>query len=99
MAEQYPDGMIPPASDGRDEYDDTYTEDLGDDDYDDDLSAADDGLGGRGSLADRLVDAVDGLGDDDRPLDADLDDDRIDSAAADERAAREGTQGEVDDRP
>lgn len=32
--------------------------------------------------------------DDDRPLDTDLDDDRIDSAAADERAATEGTVGE-----
>lgn len=34
------------------------------------------------------------MGDDDRPLDTDLDDDRIDSAAADERAATEGTIGE-----
>jgi hypothetical protein len=41
----------------------------------------------------------DGLGDDDdRPLDADLDDDRVDSAAADERAAREGTI-DVEDLP
>ncbi len=38
--------------------------------------------------------------DDDRPLDPDLDDDAVDSAAADERAATEGTlDGEVDDRP
>jgi hypothetical protein len=35
---------------------------------------------------------------DDRPLDPDLDDDRIDSAAADERAATAGTL-DVDDRP
>lgn len=34
------------------------------------------------------------MADDDRPLDTDLDDDRIDSAAADERAATEGTLGE-----
>ncbi len=34
------------------------------------------------------------MGDDDRPLDTDLDDDSIDSAAADERAATEGTIGE-----
>ena len=39
-------------------------------------------------------------GDDDRPLDPDVDDDAISSAAADERAASEGTlDGEVDDRP
>jgi hypothetical protein len=37
-------------------------------------------------------------GDDDRPLDPDLDDDQLDSAAADERAATEGTL-DVDDRP
>lgn len=37
------------------------------------------------------------MGDDDRPLDTDLDDDRIDSAAADERAATEGTIGEQPD--
>ncbi|WP_426321536.1 hypothetical protein [Microbacterium sp. E-13] len=36
--------------------------------------------------------------DDDRPLDPDLNDDQIDSAAADERAATEGTV-DVDDRP
>jgi len=41
----------------------------------------------------------DGLGDgEDRPLDPDLDDDRIDSAAADERAATEGTI-DVEDLP
>ena len=34
------------------------------------------------------------MDDDDRPLDTDLDDDHIDSAAADERAATEGTIGE-----
>ena len=39
-------------------------------------------------------------GDDDRPLDPDVDDDAISSASADERAATEGTlDGEVDDRP
>jgi hypothetical protein len=39
-------------------------------------------------------------GDDDRPLDPDVDDDAISSASADERAATEGTlHGEVDDRP
>jgi hypothetical protein len=39
-------------------------------------------------------------GDDDRPLDPDVDDDAISSAAADERAATEGTlDSEVDDRP
>ena len=38
------------------------------------------------------------LADDDRPLDPDLDDDRVDSAAADERAATEGTL-DTDDRP
>jgi len=41
----------------------------------------------------------DGLGDgEDRPLDPDLDDDRIDSAAADERAATQGTI-DVEDLP
>ena len=40
------------------------------------------------------------VGDDDRPLDPDLDDDRQNSAAADARAAEEGTlDGDVDDRP
>lgn len=39
-------------------------------------------------------------GDDDRPLDPDLDDDQVDSAAADARAAEAGTlDGDVDDRP
>ncbi|QIG38154.1 hypothetical protein G5T42_00550 [Microbacterium sp. 4R-513] len=33
------------------------------------------------------------------PLDQDIDDNAVDSADADERAAREGTKGEVDDRP
>ncbi|MGN6219540.1 MAG: hypothetical protein ACTHNQ_08550 [Microbacterium sp.] len=50
---------------------------------------------------DSLRDGVleDGLGDDeDRPLDPDLDDDRVDSAAADERAATEGTL-DVEDLP
>ena len=49
---------------------------------------------------DDLVDSPDVLsGDDDRPLDPDLDDGAIDSATADERAATDGTLGEVDDRP
>jgi hypothetical protein len=38
------------------------------------------------------------MGDGDRPLDTDLDDDDIDSAAADERAATEGTVGEQESR-
>lgn len=39
-------------------------------------------------------------GGDDAPLDPDLDDDSLDSAEADERAATEGTlDGDVDDRP
>ncbi|MFK4837011.1 hypothetical protein ACI3KY_14905 [Microbacterium sp. ZW T2_14] len=38
------------------------------------------------------------LGGDDGPLDPDLDDDQIESADADERAATEGTL-DVDDRP
>ncbi|QIG38155.1 hypothetical protein G5T42_00555 [Microbacterium sp. 4R-513] len=37
--------------------------------------------------------------DDEQPLDQDVDDNAVDSADADERAAREGTKGEVDDRP
>ena len=55
-------------------------------------------------LDDRTADDSGGIldpvldGDDDRPLDPDLDDDRLDSAAADERAATEGTL-DVDDRP
>jgi len=36
-----------------------------------------------------IPDAVDGS--DDRPLDPDVDDDQLDSAAADERAATDGT--------
>ncbi|MGL4257355.1 MAG: hypothetical protein ACRCSL_13550 [Microbacterium sp.] len=45
-------------------------------------------------------DEPDVFADDDRPLDPDLDDDRQTSAAADERAAREGElDGDVDDRP
>ena len=36
---------------------------------------------------------------DEQPLDQDVDDSAVDSAEADERAAREGTTGEVDDRP
>ncbi len=32
-------------------------------------------------------------GEDDRPLDSDVDDDQVDSAEADERAAREGEIG------
>jgi len=47
--------------------------------------------------SDGILDPILG-GDDDRPLDPDLDDDQIDSAAADERAATEGTL-DVDDRP
>lgn len=37
------------------------------------------------------------LEDDDRPLDPDVDDDQLDSAAADERAATEGTLDDDDD--
>ncbi|KRB36500.1 hypothetical protein [Microbacterium sp. Root180] len=45
-------------------------------------------------------DAADVLDGDDRPLDPDLDDDRQTSAAADERAAREGElDGDIEDRP
>lgn len=40
----------------------------------------------------------DGIEDDDRPLDPDLDDDQLNSAAADERAATEGTL-DVEDLP
>ncbi|MGK3951516.1 hypothetical protein ACLKM7_04240 [Microbacterium sp. I2] len=47
---------------------------------------------------DDLAADEDVLADDDRPLDPDLDDDRLDSAAADERAATEGTL-DADDRP
>ncbi|WP_203580122.1 hypothetical protein [Microbacterium hibisci] len=69
---------------------------------DDDDRPLDDGVDR--PLADGVDDAVDdgdgvlGRGDDDRPLDPDLDDDQIDSATADERAATEGTL-DVDDRP
>ncbi|HEY9308964.1 MAG TPA: hypothetical protein VIP82_14275 [Microbacterium sp.] len=55
-------------------------------------------------MLDDTADDADGIlepildGDDDRPLDPDLNDDRLDSAAADERAATEGTL-DVDDRP
>jgi hypothetical protein len=69
-----------------------YLGPIGDDDdavLDDD-TALDDGGDG---ILDPILD-----GDDDRPLDPDLDDDRLDSAAADERAATEGTL-DVDDRP
>jgi hypothetical protein len=38
------------------------------------------------------------LSDDDEPLDEDLDDEAVDSADADERAAREGTKGDDDSR-
>ena len=38
------------------------------------------------------------LSDDDEPLDEDLDDEALDSADADERAAREGTKGDDDSR-
>lgn len=54
----------------------------------------DDDLGTRETLdTDETV-----LSDDDQPLDTDLDDDRIDSAAADERAATEGTVGDEEGR-
>ncbi|GAA5206554.1 hypothetical protein [Microbacterium kyungheense] len=59
---------------------------------DDDDPTADDDTLEEGVLADGLD------GDDDRPLDTDLNDDRIDSAAADERAATEGTV-DVEDLP
>lgn len=46
-------------------------------------------------VADEVLDTDETvMGDDDHPLDTDLDDDRIDSAAADERAATEGTIGD-----
>ena len=46
-------------------------------------------------VADEVLDTDETvMADEDRPLDTDLDDDRIDSAAADERAATEGTMGE-----
>ncbi|MFC8680076.1 hypothetical protein ACFT30_01050 [Microbacterium ureisolvens] len=64
---------------------------LGDDDVDRNL---DDGVDSAADDGDGLL----GLGDDDRPLDPDLDDDQTDSAAADERAATEGTL-DADDRP
>jgi hypothetical protein len=60
------------------------------------------------ALDDRTADDADGVfdpgdvldpdGADDRPLDPDLDDDQLDSADADERAATAGTL-DVDDRP
>ncbi|MET0674053.1 MAG: hypothetical protein ABWY37_11230 [Microbacterium pygmaeum] len=43
---------------------------------------------------DIITEAVDPLDPDDQPLDPDLDDDQIDSADADRRAATEGTKGE-----
>lgn len=65
-----------------------YPGPLGDDDDPDlDAAAADD--------ADGMLDPA---GDEDRPLDPDLDDAQLNSAAADERAATEGTI-DVDDRP
>ena len=69
-----------------------YLGPIGDDDdtVRDDDTALDDGGDG---ILDPILDGAD-----DRPLDPDLDDDRIDSAAADERAATEGTL-DVDDRP
>lgn len=49
---------------------------------------------------DDAVDSPDVLADGDRPLDPDVDDDKVTSADADERAAREGElDGDVDDRP
>ena len=46
-------------------------------------------------VADEALDTDENLmADEARPLDTDLDDDGIDSAAADERAATEGTIGE-----
>jgi hypothetical protein len=54
---------------------------LGDDDRGADDAQAGDGI----------------LGDDDRPLDPDVDDNQLDSAAADERAATEGTLDDDDD--
>jgi hypothetical protein len=52
---------------------------------------------------DDAVDRPDVLaGGDDAPLDPDVDDDAVDSAEADERAATEGTldgESDVDDRP
>ncbi len=67
-----------------------YEGPLGDDD---DPAREDDAdLGDGGGV---LGDVFD---DDDRPLDPDLDDDQIDSAAADERAATEGTV-DVEDLP
>jgi hypothetical protein len=53
---------------------------------DDDDRRADDAQTGDGILED-----------DDRPLDPDVDDDQLDSAAADERAATEGTLDDDDD--
>lgn len=53
----------------------------------------DDGRDGDETILDRVL-----PGDDDRPLDPDLNDDRIDSAEADERAATEG-ELDVDELP
>jgi hypothetical protein len=70
-----------------------YLGPIGDDDARDDDTALDDGARDGDGILDPILD-----GDDDRPLDPDLDDDQLDSAAADERAATEGTL-DVDDRP
>ncbi|WP_347976665.1 hypothetical protein [Microbacterium sp. ProA8] len=75
-----------------------YLGPIGDDDdavLDDDTAL--DGGGDGGDDGDGILDPI-LEGDDDRPLDPDLDDDRLDSAEADERAATEGTL-DVDDRP
>jgi hypothetical protein len=70
-----------------------YEGPLGDDDPTEENSTLDERAGGETA---GLLDPA--LGGDDRPLDPDLDDDQIDSAAADERAATEGVI-DVDDRP
>lgn len=72
-----------------------YLGPIGDDD--DPVRDDDTALYGGGDDGDGILDPILD-GDDDRPLDPDLDDDRIDSAEADERAATEGTL-DVDDRP
>jgi hypothetical protein len=60
-----------------------------DDDATDDHATGDD-------ARDDGVEGLTGLDDDDRPLDPDLDDDLLDSAEADERAATEGTLDDDD---
>ncbi|MBW9092225.1 hypothetical protein JNB62_00850 [Microbacterium jejuense] len=69
-----------------------YIGPIGDDDPTTDDDVLEDGVLEDGVLAGGLD------GDDDRPLDTDLDADRVDSAAADERAATEGTV-DVEDLP